>query len=312
MKNLKKYSGVVVPMMTTFTPHHDVDEAGVHKLVNHIISGNAHPFILGTTGEAASISRSERKRLVAETVKAADGRALVYSGIPGNSFEDIVEDGKCYSGLGVDVLVATMPSYYPVDADQMLRYFSELADRLQLPIIIYNIPSTTHLSIPIDVVEKLSRHPYIAGFKDSEKGVDRITEATGLWKNRDDFSYLIGWALMSQSALQQGADGIVPSTGNLVPAVYRKLYEATLGGNIKDANLAVKKANRISELYQKDRILSKSLSAFKAMLSAYDLCGPFVLPPLYRLEESAEKELIQTVTTEFGNLHNINSIDYEQ
>ena len=312
MKPVKKYCGVVVPLMTPFTQRHTIDEAGVQKLVNHIINGKAHPFILGTTGEAASIPRAERKRLVEETVKATNGRTLVYSGIPGNSFDDIVEDGNIYQNLGADVLVATMPSYYPVDADQMLRYFSELADKLPLPLIIYNIPATTHVSIPVDVVDQLSQHPNIIGFKDSEKGVERITAATQLWKNRNDFSYLLGWALMSKSALEQGADGIVPSTGNLVPAIYQKLYEAALAGNTLEAERAATKAARISELYQKDRILSNSLSAFKVMLSAYDLCDPFVLPPLYRLEGSKEKELILNVTREFGDLNKINSIYNEQ
>ena len=312
MNNQKKYSGVVVPMMTPFTPQHTIDEAGVQSLVNHIIESKAHPFILGTTGEAASISRRERKRLVEETVKSANKRTLVYCGIPGNSLEDILAEGKLYQDLGADVLVATMPSYYPVDPDQMLRYFSELADRLRLPLVIYNIPSTTHLSIPIEVVDTLSLHPHIVGFKDSEKGVERITAATRLWKDRQDFSYLLGWALMSKSGLEQGADGIVPSTGNLVPGVYQALYEATLAGNDKKAEVAVKKANRISEMYQKDRILSKSLSAFKAMLSAYNLCGPDVLPPLYRNEAQVEKELIQNVMQEFGDLNNINSIQNDQ
>jgi 4-hydroxy-tetrahydrodipicolinate synthase len=113
---------------------------------------------------------------------------------------------------------------------------------------------------------------------------------------------------MSQSALEQGADGIVPSSGNLVPVVYQKIYEAVLAGNLNEAILASTKANRVSEMYQKNRILSKSLAAFKVILSVYDLCGPHVLPPLYRLEESAERQLVQNVLDEFGDLNNINSI----
>jgi 4-hydroxy-tetrahydrodipicolinate synthase len=309
MKTEKRYSGVVVPMMTPFTAQHTIDEAAVQKLVDHLITGKTHPFILGTTGEAASIPRQQRTRLVTAAVKANSGRALVYAGVSGNSLQDAVEGGKTYHDLGADVLVSTMPSYYPVAPEQMLRYFTALADALPCPVVLYNIPATTHLSIPLDVVEQLSEHPNIVGFKDSEKGVERIATATALWKDREDFSYLLGWALQSRSALEQGADGIVPSSGNLAPGVYRKIYDSVRTGNTVVAELAQQKADRISEMYQKDRILSQSLAAFKAMLAAYELCGPDVLPPLYRLPAAEEKQLMQEVRTVFGDLDNINLVN---
>jgi 4-hydroxy-tetrahydrodipicolinate synthase len=312
MKAEKKYCGVVVPMMTPFTAAHTVDSAAAAKLADHVVAAKAHPFILGTTGEAVSIPHKQRKDLVSATVKATGGRALVYVGISGNSQQDALEEGKRYHDLGADVLVTTMPSYYPVSPDQMLRYLESLANGLPCPLIIYNIPATTHLSIPLEVVDKLSAHPNIAGFKDSEKGVERISAAAALWKDRQDFSYLLGWALMSQSALEQGADGIVPSTGNLAPVVYQRLYEAARAGDAALAALAQQKADRISAMYQKDRILSDSLSAFKAMLAGYGLCGPDVLPPLYRLPASAEKQLVADVRSQFGDLDQINSIDHEQ
>jgi 4-hydroxy-tetrahydrodipicolinate synthase len=308
MKIQKKYQGVVVPMMTPFTERLSIDENAVGLLVEHLIRSKTFPFVLGTTGEAVSIPRSEKLKMVAATVKASAGRTLVYAGISSNCMQESVEEGKAYAGLGADALVATMPSYYPVGPGHMLRYFSALADELPAPLIIYNIPSTTHLSIPIDIVEKLSTHPNIAGFKDSEKGEERITAATGLWKNRTDFSYLLGWALKSSSAMEQGADGIVPSSGNLAPALYQAIYDASLAGDRERALLAQKKADHVSELYQKDRLLSDSLSAFKAMLSAYGLCGPYVLPPLYRLPETEENNLIKKVREAFGDLDQINSL----
>jgi 4-hydroxy-tetrahydrodipicolinate synthase len=307
MSQPKKYSGVVVPMMTPFTAQHTVDAAAVHTLVNHLIDHQTQPFILGTTGEAASIPFSERKRTVVETVKAVNKRTLLYAGIPGNSLADAVEEGKQYYDLGVDVLVATMPSYYPVAPDQMLRYFEALATQLPCPLIIYNIPATTHLSIPLAVIDQLSQHPNIVGLKDSEKGVERIAEATALWKNRSDFSYLLGWALMSRQAIEQGADGIVPSSGNLAPAVYRKLYDAAVSGDTAAAIQAQEKGDQVSALYQQNRILSHSLAAFKAMLAAYRLCGPDVLPPLYRLPATEEQQLMKDVVNTFGDLKTINS-----
>ena len=306
MSKPKKYSGVVVPMMTPFTAQHTVDPVAVQQLTDHLITHQTQPFILGTTGEAASIPFAERKRMVIEAVKAVNKQTLLYAGIPGNSLNDAIEEGKLYHDLGVDVLVATMPSYYPVTPDQMYRYFDALASALPCPLIIYNIPATTHLSIPLETIEQLSSHPNIAGLKDSEKGVERIAEATSRWKHRTDFSYLLGWAVQSQQALAQGADGIVPSSGNLAPAVYRKIYDAALAGDTATAIKAQEKGDQISALYQSNRILSNSLSAFKVMLAAYHLCEPHVLPPLYRLPETEEEQLMQEVIATFGDLQTIN------
>ena len=116
------------------------------------------------------------------------------------------------------------------------EYFEKLADASPLPIMLYNIPVTTHLSMPISLVDKLSYHDNIVGFKDSERGDDRLNESLNLWKNRNDFTYHLGWAAMSSYGLQNGLDGIVPSSGNLVPGLYRAIYDNVKAGNFEEAN----------------------------------------------------------------------------
>jgi dihydrodipicolinate synthase/N-acetylneuraminate lyase len=306
MRTEKRYAGVVVPMMTPFESNLQVDIKALHTLITHVVENNCRPFVLGTTGEAVSIPRSERKIVVKETVRAVDGNALVYAGISGNSLQETIEEGNVYAALGADVLVSTMPSYYPVDDAQMIRYFEQLADGLKRPLIIYNIPATTHLSIPVAVVEKLSTHPNIVGFKDSEKSEERIKSITDIFKDNENFSYLMGWALKSQTALEQGADGIIPSSGNLAPLVYRLLYDAILAGDNETAAEAQLKGEAVSAYYQQNRILSHSLAAFKAMLAAYGLCESYVLPPLYRLENEAAYQ--QEALNLFGDIGTINSI----
>src|SRR5690606_24257326 len=150
--------------------------------------------------------------------------SVVYAGISGNSLYDSVDEAKQYYDMGIDVFVANMASYYPVDSDQIFRYFEELADKVPCPLIIYNIPSTTHLSIPLEVVDQLSHHPNIVGLKDSERDLKRMESSILLWKDRKDFSFFSGWAAVSHTAVTSGADGIVPSSGNLVPHLYQIIY----------------------------------------------------------------------------------------
>lgn len=295
-------------MVTPFTEDGKIDANGVVNLVDHLASHGVHAFAGGTTGESASVAKAQKRALVKEAVAAAKGRCTVYAGIGGNCLEESVEEAKAYHDVGAEAVVATMACYYPVEADAMLRFFEAMADAVPLPLILYNIPATTHLSIPIDVVERLSHHPNIAGFKDSERGLERIDAATNLWRERSDFSYLIGWAVQSQYAMKSGADGLVPSSGNLVPAVYKAIVDATLKGDEAAATKAQQKGDAVSALYQKDRLLGPSLAAFKVMLSAYGLCGPDVLPPLYRFSPEEENLLKEQTLKTFGDLLILNTV----
>lgn len=305
----KKFSGVVVPMITPVNADLTIDVTATERLVKHLISNGTAPFILGTTGESASVSRLEKKRLVDATVKAAAGKGIVYAGISGNAIKDSIEDAHQYHGLGADVFVATMTSYYPVDSDQMLRYFSMLADKLPAPLIIYNIPATTHLSIPLEVVEQLSGHPNIVGFKDSERSFERMETSVSLWKDRSDFSFLTGWAAQSLKALQLGADGIIPSTGNIAPKLYQTLFKSVENGNSSTAVEAQLKGDKISEIYQKDRTLSYSLPALKAIMSIYGLCQSCMLPPMFQLATDEEQSIKNFTLSQFGDLNQMNSIN---
>ncbi len=302
----KKISGVVVPMITPVHADLTVDTASVDRLVRYLVSCGAAPFVLGTTGESASVPRSEKLRLVRAAVQAAEGKSLVYAGISGNSVMDAIEDAHHYRDLGADVFVSTMASYYPADDEQMLRYFTLLADRLPAPLIIYNIPSTTHLSVPTEIVDRLSMHPHIVGFKDSERNIGRLEDSIALWKDRADFSFLTGWAAQSLHAMQLGADGVVPGTGNLAPGLYTTICGETIEKEIKEA--AMHQAERLSEMYQKGRSLSYALPVLKAMMSVYGLCKPEVLPPMYRLEEKEEGVVRSLLTEQFPDLDRINSI----
>ena len=299
----KKYSGVVVPMITPFREDQTIDLEAVDRIVDSFVEAGVSPFLLGTTGEAPSISSKQKEVLVKAVINRVNGKELVYAGISSNCLSDSIEDAKKYGELGVDVVVATLPAYYPMNNDQMLKYFTQLADKVTCPLIIYNMPATVKYSIPLEVIEKLSHHPNIVGLKDSERDVERLEHAIKMSKDRDDFAHLIGWAARSAFALQAGSDGIVPSTGNITPELYRELYDAALAGNMTQAWELQKKTDYISSLYQKDRILSESIPALKAMMSVAGLCGPQVLPPMYCMEPIEEERYMVQMKKELQNLN---------
>lgn len=299
MKKLKKHHGVIVPMVTPFTENGKIDEVATVRLTEHLISNKCHLFALGTTGEFASIPASDKVIFVKKVVETAANCVSIYAGISGNCLADSIELAKKFADFGVDAVVANVPGYYALTEEHILRYFEKLADRIPLPLIIYNIPTTTHHSIPIPVVEKLSYHPNIEGIKDSERNIQRLEESIKRFFRREDFSYLVGWAAQSVFCLVRGADGIIPNIANLIPYKLYAIYKAVLADNLELANRLQTEVNQISEIFQKDRIISQSLAVLKLMMSKKGICEPHVLPPFLRLS-AAEEMVIEEKMRTFG------------
>ena len=298
-----KYSGVIVPMVSPFSDNFSIDKIAVKKIVNSFVLNEIKPFIIGTTGEGVSMSANQKLDLVKSTVGAASGKQPVLAGISGNSVFTSIEEGKKYADLGVSALVVTLPGFYPMDVSQMTFWFEMIADSVPLPLFIYNIPATTHNSIPLEVIEKLSYHPNIIGVKDSERNQERLDESLKLWKQRNDFLFLVGWAAMSANGLENGASGIIPSTGNLCPELFKQLYMAVKNGNVELASELQLHTDQISTLYQKGRNLSHSLVALKVLMSMKNLCGKQVMPPLFKMPAQEEIDYRNEMLVEFKNLN---------
>jgi len=294
MAERKKYHGVVVPMATPVTADGDIDEAAVCRVIDHLIAGGTHGvFVVGTTGEGPSIPQDMRKRLVEVAVRHTGGRAVTYAGIPDNCPKASIEAAKSYLELGIDAVVAHLPGYYPLNAADMLAFFEQLSDGIPGPVMMYNIPITTHMSIPLETVDMLSRRENIIGLKDSEKNAERMQQAAEMWKDRADFSHLCGSAVLSAAALLAGSDGIVPSTGNIAPQPYSDLYEAACDGDRRKAESLQEETNKISRVYQAGRTLGQSLPALKVLMSEMGLCDDNVLPPLRRVTGPERARIVE-------------------
>ncbi|WP_218160542.1 dihydrodipicolinate synthase family protein [Spirosoma endophyticum] len=287
----KKYQGVVVPLVTPLTDAYKIDGTAVEKMLANLQINEAMPFILGTTGESTSLPMSVKQRYVKEAARLKSADTVLYAGISSNCLEESVDFANYCFNEGVDAVAATLPSYYALSESQMKRYFEQLADQLNGPLIIYNIFATTRMSIPIPVIDELSYHPRIVGIKDSERSTDRLSESLTLWANRPDFSHFMGWAARSAHALLAGSDGLVPSTGNLFPGLYRDMLKAVQEGNEGKAYSCQNQSDAFGHLYQVGRTLGESLWALKVLMQEYDLCGTTMMPPLQPQSEQEEIQL---------------------
>jgi 4-hydroxy-tetrahydrodipicolinate synthase len=284
VKAKKKHCGVIVPMVSPFTGCGTIDERAVQRIVERLVAARVHGiFVLGTTGEAASITATEKMKLVHATVHAVAGRSQVYTGISSNCLQESVEAAKRYEQMGVHAAVAHPPCYYPPSEKDLEAYFVSLAEAIDLPLLLYNIPKTTHVSLPLALVERLSHHPNVEGIKDSGAEEPHLKELLLRMGGRENFSVLCGCGALFSVALRLGADGVVPSSGNLVPGVYQAMWTAALQGNWEEVVQQNAHSAAAGARYQQGRSLGESLAALKALMAEDGLCGPTVLPPLRTL-----------------------------
>ncbi|MEX2564836.1 MAG: dihydrodipicolinate synthase family protein [Cyclobacteriaceae bacterium] len=291
----KKSEGIVVPMITPFKTDGNIDLISAGDVTRYLIDHGCIPFIMGTTGEATSIPANQRQPFVNAVVEAANGDQPVYVGISSNCLKESVQMANNFSAAGANFAVAHLPFYYSLKPYQMKEYYHRLADSIDLPLIVYNISATTHMSIPLDLVFDLSQHPNIRGIKDSEQDLERQEKTIEFCNKQEGFSHFVGWGAQCAYALSIGSDGIVPSTGNLVPDLYKQLYHAAKSGDNKTAKVLQKETDAISAIYQEGRNLSESLAGLKVMMHELELCGKKILPPLLELAPDEEHKILASM-----------------
>ncbi len=292
MSTLKKYSGVAVPMVTPFTSEGKIDFDASIKIADSIVNNKLNLFIAGTTGEGPSQDISNKLKFARFMVEKYSGAATIYAGVADNCAAKATELANSFFDVGIDVTAVHLPSYYPIADYQIEKYFESIINRVDGPVILYNITATTKLSIPLEVIEKFSHDPKVVGLKDSERDIDRFYKAIDSFKDRSDFSYFIGWGAKCAEGLLRGADGMVPSTGNFCPSMYAEMYEATLNSDEENTFRLQKETDEIALIYQKDRKLSESLAALKVMMNTAGLCEKNVLQPLTLLEPWEEERIV--------------------
>jgi 4-hydroxy-tetrahydrodipicolinate synthase len=194
---------------------------------------------------------------------------------------------------GADVVVAHPPISEKAAADGLLGWYQSLLNRIKGPLMLYNMPSTTGISVPLDVVEKLLGHPRLAGIKDSENNPKRHEELLQRFGGKREFSVFVGVGALMEKGLKLGADGIVPSVGNLIPDVCHQLCVAAKKTDWSTADKLAARMNAVAALYQKGRNLNESLAALKAAMHCRGLCLSQVLPPLRKVSETELEKIRQ-------------------
>ena len=292
----------MVPLVTPFNADGALDEVALERLVDAQIAGGVEGiFVLGTTGEGAHVPREMRRRLVEVAAKRAAKRTLVFAGLGDVRLVDVAEANEFFNA-GAAAVVVHPPITEKVAPEKLQEWFRALLDKLAGPALLYNMPMTTGVSIPLDAVEKLLGHPKFAGIKDSENNPQRHEEMLKRFGGKKDFSVFVGVGALMEKGLKLGADGIVPSVGNLIPDVCHQICASAKKADWAAVEQSQARMMSVAGLYQKGRNLNESLAALKAAMHLRGLCAPLVMPPLKKVS-AVELEKIRH---QMGELHLLN------
>ncbi len=297
------FSGIIVPLVTPFSKDLRVDVEATKWLVQHLIKGGVHGiFPNSTTGEFPHLRVDEVLLLVKSVVEVVKDSVKVIPGITYNYTYDSIELGKKLIDLGVDGFIIAPPYYFKLDSEKLKRHFASIAESLDKPIIIYNIPETTGINIPLDVYLALVKeYSNVVGTKITSSDFTYLRRVVSEVKVlRRDFKVLTGLDELILPALIIGCDGGVLGLANIVPRLYVELYESWVKGDITNAIRLYKKVVTLSKIYD----MSSSIpSGVKAVLNALGTpIKPYVRPPL-TTEPKDKVEAMVKIVKELGVKH---------
>ena len=279
------YEGIIVPMLTPFDANGSIDKEASGRLIRFLLEHGTIPFIFGSTGEVYSITMEARDVLVKELIDHQQKGVPLIVGMGGLTFEDTIQLSNKYFDWGIDAVVLTLPGYFELNEDQVYAYFREISERMDGNIILYNIPPIVHNTISIDIADKLSQLDNIIGIKDSEYDEGRMTTSLNLWRDREDFFYLVGVNQMMDKGLKLGADGLVPSTANIIPDTYTKMFNLHKEGRYDEVKKVHRMTNDVLSIYLNDNLVGEAITMLKYLASLKGLVQPYTLPPLAILSD---------------------------
>lgn len=299
--------GVVVPLVTPLCVDGvTVNEAGVRHLVDRLIRQGAHGvFVGGTTGEIWALDEAQWERLVATGIEACAGRVPFYAGVSHPSTAGAVARTKRAARLGADVVVALAPYYTPPSQGDIIRHFTALAAASDLPVLIYQFPGIVKVSLTLPTYAALAEVPGVVGVKDSQADVTEFRHMIELLR-RDgrDFRMFLGTDALTDIAVLLGAQGTVPSIGNVAMPYLAEAFEAAVAGDWVRSAAAQLKINKLKAIYKVAATESWGDGFIVGLKCALDLLGVEVGPPAAPLRScnTAEREAIAALLHEGGLL----------
>ena len=284
------FEGSFVALVTPFKDDESLDEAKLKELIEFQIDGGTHGIVpCGTTGESPSLSEEEHDRVIELTVETVNGRVPIIAGTGSNSTMRTLRATEHAKAAGADAALIVTPYYNKPNQQGLYAHYMKVADSVDIPIIIYNVPGRCGTDILSDTVARLAEHPNIVGLKEATGELKRSSELVSMCP--DDFVVLSGDDINTLPILSVGGKGVISVVANVNPGDIAETCNAFKAGNIE---LARKLHYKTMQLAVDLFIETNPIPAKTALMLMGKLNGKLRLP-LAPLTPANQETLRQTL-----------------
>lgn len=294
-------SGIIPPLVTPLLDDDVLDVEGLNRLIEHLIAGGVHAlFVLGTTGEAQSLSYKLRVEMIKNTCRITKGRLPVLVCISDTSIVESVNLARIAADNGADAVVSAPPFYFAAGQPELIEFYENLTPQLPLPLFLYNMPTHTKVNFAPATIQRIAEDPRVIGFKDSSANAVYFQSVMYAMKERQDFSMLVGPEEIMAESVLLGAHGGVNGGANMFPELYVELYNAAKNTNLEELKRLQEKIMQISAtIYTVGQHGSSYLKGLKCALNLLGICSDYVAAPFHKFEQR-EREKIWKALQKLG------------
>ena len=286
------FKGVITALIT---PLRDgkVDEAAFTALVERQIAAGVHGLVpMGTTGESASLHPEEHQRVVELCVNVAAGRVRVIAGAGASATDKAIDLTRHAKSVGADGVLIVTPYYNRPSQEGLFQHFHAVAEAVQLPVLLYNVPGRTGVDLANETVERLAVHPNIVGIKDATADMGRISRMRAA-PAMDGFALISGDDPSWLGYMAHGGHGVISVTANVAPEGMVALYDAVMSGDLESARLW---QDRLIALHRA-LFLDSSPAPSKYALARLGLCGEELRLPLVSCDDAVKPAIDEAMRT---------------
>ncbi|QOX63286.1 4-hydroxy-tetrahydrodipicolinate synthase [Anoxybacterium hadale] len=282
--------GSIVALITPFHEDGSVNYDKIRELIHwHIEEGTDGICILGTTAETPALTVTERDKIVEVSIEAAEKRIPIIVGSGSNNTLVAKEQSIKYEKMGADGLLVITPYYNKTNKAGMIHHFTEIADAVSIPVILYNVPGRTGCSLSYEALKELSQHKNIAGIKEASGDISFVAKIARLAD--ENFALYSGNDDMIVPLMSVGGAGVISVAANIIPSEMHRLVTAYLEGDVSLAKeIQLKYLDFINALF-----IETNPIPIKEAMNVMDMgVGKYRLP-LYEMDEDARAYLIKTM-----------------
>src|SRR5450631_1599670 len=228
--------GSLVAIATPMQPGGALDLTGLRKLIDfHVANGTAGIVVVGTTGESPTVSFEEHCLLIKTAVEHAKGRIPVIAGTGSNSTSEAIEQTAYAKKIGASHCLSVVPYYNKPSQEGLYLHFRTIAEKVELPLILYNVPGRTMADLGTDTVLRLAELPGIVGIKDATSDLVRHVDLMSRMPKTKSFALLSGNDDTALAYMLLGGHGVISVTANVAPRAMADMCAAALAGRVVEA-----------------------------------------------------------------------------